>query len=108
MMEFKIDKQKAIKLAEQMGLNVSFNSSNPGVILKSESETKHKKFVDLFPELNTGYNGDKFITKDSGNLPTLSRNINIAFTGKAVQNIVVNNIEIHFVPNTQINIAKAS
>lgn len=44
---FVINREKAISLAEELGINVSFNAENSGVIIKREL----KDFYDFFPEL---------------------------------------------------------
>ena len=49
MRNFQIDRDKAHCLAEELGIKVSFNSQNPGVIINQDT----KELTEFFPELNT-------------------------------------------------------
>ncbi|MEC1718770.1 hypothetical protein [Schinkia azotoformans] len=96
-MNFKVDKQKALELAKELGLDVSFGSKNPGVIMGSG---EHKDFNDFFPEINYEFNQAKFITKDSGELSNLSKNITIKSSDKKTQMISVISIDKDFVTDS--------
>lgn len=107
-MEFKIDKQKALDLAQEMGLNVTFNAEVPGVTCESASRIEHKKFEDFFPELENGIDSKLFVTKESSDLPSVSKSISIVLTGKADSKILVNSMEMDFNTDSQSKWAKAS
>ena len=49
-MDFKVDKQKALELAKEIGLDVSFDSKNPDVIIDL---LEHKDFNNFFSELKS-------------------------------------------------------
>lgn len=89
-MIYKIDKQKAFALAKELGLKISFDSDKPGVIMKSG---KQKDFAEFFPELNYIYTNEEFITKDSGELLELSKNINIKSNRQKTLIVSVNKYE---------------
>lgn len=108
MMNFKVDKQKALDLAKEMGLNISFDSKNPGVIMNSEGNKEQKQFRDFFPELNGEFNHEKFVTKDSGNLPSVSSSINIATSSKKVQIITIKSMEKGFATDSHGKWSRAS
>lgn len=96
-MDFKVDKQKALELAKELGLDVSFGSENPGVIMDSG---EHKDFNDFFPEINYEFNQAKFVTKDSGELSNLSESMIIKSIGKRTQMIAVVSTEKDFVTDS--------
>jgi hypothetical protein len=61
-MNFSLDKDKAMELAEKLGLKVSFNNEKSGVIVNDNDNKMNYSFGfdDFFPELETL----DFITKD--------------------------------------------
>ncbi|MGD6968744.1 hypothetical protein ACQCVP_20200 [Rossellomorea vietnamensis] len=107
-MKFQVDKQKALDLAKEMGLNISFDIKNPGVIINSKGSKQQKQFKDFFPELNGEYNHEKFVTKDSGDLPSVSSSINITTSSKKVQKITIESIEKGFATDSHGKWSRAS
>lgn len=48
-MSLTVDDEKLKEIAADLGLEITFNSDNPGVFNKTTGE--HKQFEDFFPEL---------------------------------------------------------
>lgn len=92
-MDFQIDKQKALELAKEIGLEIFFDDKKSGVIMETG---EHKDFVEFFPELNYLYNQENFITKDSGELFNLSKNIFIKLGQRKVPNVLLRNDKATF------------
>ncbi len=62
-MNFSLDKDRAMELAEKLGLKVSFNNEKSGVILTgSDNKVNLYDFDDFFPEIETLKK--EFVTKD--------------------------------------------
>lgn len=62
-MNFSLDKDKAMELAEKLGLKVSFNNEKSGVIVEDKNSMKSLlNFEEFFPELEILEKD--FITKD--------------------------------------------
>lgn len=63
-MNFSLDKEKAIELAAKLGMKVSFNNAESGVIIKGTDTQESLKFnfESFFPELETLK--EEFIMKD--------------------------------------------
>jgi len=67
MNKFEINKENAIALAKELDINVSFNSSEPGVTIGSEL----RELTDFFPELKS-LNCGRFIVKEEGTLSDIA------------------------------------
>jgi hypothetical protein len=71
MKDFNLDRQKALELATELGLEVSFDSEKPGVYILNNGDETFYKFQDFFPEI-FNYTLDVYVTKETNNLEELS------------------------------------
>lgn len=60
-MKFSLDKEKAFNLAKQLGIKISFDNDNPGVIITSNEKSTEYTLEQFFPELTGNTN---FVSKD--------------------------------------------
>jgi hypothetical protein len=74
MKDFNLDSQKALELATELGLEVSFDSEKPGVYILNNGDETFYKFQDFFPEI-FNYTLDVYVTKETNNLEELSEKI---------------------------------
>lgn len=51
MKDFNLDRQKALELATELGLEVSFDSEKPGVYILNNGDETFYKFQDFFPDV---------------------------------------------------------
>jgi len=51
-MKFSLDRDRAIEVAKQMNIDLSFNSDIPGVFISGDEGVKRIELEDLFPELD--------------------------------------------------------
>lgn len=72
---FLLDKEKAMEIAKQLGLDVSFDNSVGGV-KTTESETI-QSFKDFFPELNYFKEITRYVTKREETLDELAKCIKV-------------------------------
>ena len=75
-----IDRAKAIEIAKELGLKVSFDSHSTGVVIKSDDKEHTFDFVAFFPEMSllvtdTFVNVEKFVTKEEGFIEGISSNL---------------------------------
>lgn len=69
-----LDKQKALDLAKELGLEVSFGSDKPGVYISNNGTEEFYRFQNFFSEL-FNFDLDFHITKETYNLESLSKKI---------------------------------
>jgi hypothetical protein len=53
--ELHIDRQRAMDLAREMGITISFNNPQPGVITNTPQGKAWYSFLDLFPEIYSNF-----------------------------------------------------
>ncbi len=70
MNSYKIDKEKATRLAKELGIEVFFGNEQTGVFW--ENGKRHCSFKDLFPELSLLSEEDTFILKEEDNLEKIA------------------------------------
>ncbi|GBF11862.1 hypothetical protein [Tepidibacillus sp. HK-1] len=97
-MSSQINRQKALNLAREYGLSVSFDNTNPGVEVYVNNIIEHHKFKSFFPEFNNSINGINFITKDTSELKSIAKEMNIVFK-KATTTIIINSNQIDLYKN---------
>lgn len=101
-MEFILDKNKAIQLAKDMKLDVTFSSkTSSGVILKSGSRVEKLDFKSFFPELSDYASHLSFVTKDKGSIPSISRCIKIDLGKEKAPKIPIETAGIDFNTNSK-------
>jgi hypothetical protein len=53
MFDFTIDRSKAVELANNLGLKVSFGASSPGIRINNGEDSMFFSIKEFFPELNS-------------------------------------------------------
>jgi hypothetical protein len=56
MFDFTIDRSKAVELAKNLGLKVSFGASSPGIRINNGEDSMFFSIKEFFPELNSPKN----------------------------------------------------
>lgn len=106
MRNFELNREKAIELARQLGLGVTFDLSLPDIVINSGETQQTYRFIEFFPEMNNldenAIHGYKhvYITKEESHLKDLASNLKP--TIPKASKIVVNNLSSEYTKSSHL------